>query len=285
MILKRTLLNRFFALLLAAVSIGAVSSCEPRTQDTPFIYGTQIDSANYYFLKGWEEILDNGRWTESELAFRKAIEFDPDWLLGKSMIGRITRDSEERQRLFEELNANKEQAGADERLLLDVNMLSMKASNNRDLGVANTPESTKARMQLAERNFGTFARKYPSDDYFKAEYIEFLHANHGAQVALDSLRLQASARQMLLGFYLSYAADLELELGNIERAIAMSMILDETLTDPSYLSPLMVHANIYISLDSLQKASDLVDRVVAADSNHIIALGMQRRLRRELESR
>ncbi|OEK00403.1 hypothetical protein BFP97_02240 [Roseivirga sp. 4D4] len=242
-------------------------------------YGTEVDSARYYFLKGWEEILDNGRWTESEVAFRKASALDPDWLLGKSMIGRITRNLEERQRLFAELDSLKDNAGEDERMLLDVNLLSMQSANNRGLGIPNSPEANRRRVELAERNFGKFSRKYPSDNYFKAEYIEFLHAIHGARVALDSLNILASAEQQQLGFYLAYAADLELELGNTDRAMALSLVLDEKLSDPSYLSPLMLKANIYISFDSLEKASELVDRVVAADSNHMIAKGLQSRIR------
>lgn len=268
--------------ILFLVLITILTSCSKSESVLISDYGTQVDSARYYFQKGWEEILDNGRWTESELAFRKASALDSDWLLGKSMIGRITRNLEERQRLYTELEARKNEAAPDERMLLDVNLLSMQAANNRGLGIANTQESTNTRMQLAESNFGAFARKYPSDNYFKAEYIEFLHANYGAQLALDSLKALATSDQMRLGFYLSYSADLELELGNIDRAMALSMILEETLTDPSYLSPLMVQANIYISLDSLQKASDLIDRVVEADSNHMIAIGMQTRLKQAL---
>ncbi len=245
-------------------------------------YGTEVDSARYYFMKGWEEILDNGRWTEAEIAFRKASSLDPDWLLGKSMIGRITRDLEERQSLFAELDSLKDNASEDERLLLDVNLLSMQSANNRGLGIPNMPEDNRKRVSLAETNFGKFSRKYPSDNYFKAEYIEFLHAIYGAKVALDSLNILATPEQQQLGFYLAYAADLELELGNTDRAMALSMVLDEKLGDPSYLSPLMLKANIYISFDSLEKASELVDRVVAADSNHMIAKGMQARIREAL---
>lgn len=271
-----------YKLIVSCLIIALCFSCQTSPSTAEYDYGTKIDSARYYFLKGWEEILDNGRWTESEIAFRKASNLDPDWLLGKSMIGRITRNLEERQSIFNALDAKKHQADQDERLLLDVNLLSMQAANNRGLGIANTQESTRIRMQLAEKNFGAFARKYPSDNYFKAEYIEFLHANHGAQLALDSLKALASPDQMSLGFYLSYSADLELELGNVDRAMALSMMLGETLTDPSYLSPLMVQANIYISMDSIQKASEIIDKVVAADSNHMIALGMQSRLKQEL---
>lgn len=258
------------------------NSCTSNDGGTQPDYGTDNELARTFFLKGWEEILDNGRWTEAEIAFRKASSLDPDWLLGKSMIGRITRDLEERQSLFAELDSLKDNASADERLLLDVNLLSMQSANNRGLGIANSPEANRKRVSLAESNFGKFSRKYPSDNYFKAEYIEFLHAIYGAKMALDSLNILATPEQQQLGFYLAYAADLELELGNTDRAMALSMVLDEKLKDPSYLSPLMLKANIYISFDSLEKASELVDRVVAADSNHMIAKGMQVRIREAL---
>ena len=250
-----------------------------------FDYGTQNDSARYHFIKGWEEILDNGRWTESEIAFRKASELDPEWLLGKSMVARITRNLEERQEILTYLQARKDQIGADQRMLLDVNIQSHIAANNRDLGIANSADFNQARRELAETNFGAFARKYPEDDYFKAEYIEFLHHNHGAQVALDSIEHLATPRQKMLGFYIGYAAALELELGNIDKAQVLSNKLEITLTDPSYLSPLMTKAQIFQAQDSLQNALALVNKVVAADPNHLIAVSMQSRLNQILENR
>lgn len=91
-----------FKLILSCLIFALCCSCSTSPSTIEYDYGTKIDSARYYFLKGWEEILDNGRWTESEIAFRKATELDPDWLLGKSMIGRITRNLEERQQLYAE---------------------------------------------------------------------------------------------------------------------------------------------------------------------------------------
>ncbi|MEL7122873.1 MAG: hypothetical protein AAFO07_25725, partial [Bacteroidota bacterium] len=101
------------------------------TDLTEFNYGTENDSARYYFFKGWEEIMDNGRWTESEIAFRKAIKHDPQWLLGESLVGGITRNTKERQNFLRELELAKDQSSVDERLLLDVNILSLIATNNR----------------------------------------------------------------------------------------------------------------------------------------------------------
>lgn len=271
-------------LLILAVWIVLISSCtDNQRANTSFDYGTKNDSARHYFLKGWEEILDNGRWTESEIAFRKAVELDPNWPLGKSLVGRISRDLEERQKLLQELEAIKDQVGPDERKLLEVNMLILEAANNRDQGIKNTQEFNKNRMQLAETNFGDFARKYPDDDYFKAEYIEFLHANRGTQVALDSLNAMATSAQKQLGFYISYSASMELELGNLDKAIELSKILNKKMTDPSYTAPLMLQARILMAQDSLQKAKAYVDKVVEIDTNHIIALGMQSRINNSLE--
>lgn len=261
-----------------------INGCSSPSSDLFYDYGTKSDSARYYFQKGWEEILDNGRWTESEAAYRKALALDPDWLLAKSLLGRITRDPEEKVGLLKYLQLHANEAAPDERLLLEVNMLSIGASVNRDRGVPNSAEFNQSRRVLAEKNFGDFARKHPKDDYFKAEYIEFLHANHGAQVALDSIAILANARQKNLGFYISYAAALQLELGNLKEAISLSKTLNEKLSDPSYLSPLVLKTQILMEQDSMAKAYELINQVVAADSNHIIASGMQARIKRALEN-
>ncbi len=263
-----------------------ISSCEQKTATgTIYDYGTQSDSARYYFIKGWEEILDNGRWTESEIAFRKAMEFDPDWPVGKSLVGRITQDLEERQRLLAELETIKAKVGPDERLLLDIFMPSMVTMNNRDQGVRSAPEAGKNRRALAEANFREFVHKYPEESYIKAEYIETLHANHGAKIALDSLNILASEEQAVLGFYISYAGTLGLELGNTEYATEMLHLLRYMLRDPSYTSPIMLKAQIDMAQDSLEKASQLVNKVVRMDPNHLIAVGMQRRINQALENK
>ena len=281
-LLKEPTLHKYLATIILTGLLISLSTCnaDPPSSavmdDTgSFDYGTESDSARYYFLKGWEEILDNGRWTESEEAFRKAVDFDPEWLLGKSLVGRITRNLEERQQLWQELESAKDQAGAYERQLLDVNLLSLEAANNRDRGIKNSEEFAKRRSQLALTNFGAFARKYPGDSYFKAEYIEHLHHNYGPEAALDSLNALATDDQMDLGFYISYSASLELELGNLEKAKRLYEQLKETLNNPSFTSPLMLRAEIYLHQDSLEKAKEYVDRVVQMDPNHLIALSRQ----------
>ena len=265
--------------LFIGLLVMSISSCRERTPEhTAYDYGTQSDSARYYFIKGWEEILDNGRWTESEAAFRKAMEFDPDWPTGKSLVGRITRNLEERQRLLSELQAIKDQVAEDERLLLDIFMPSMQAMNNRDQGIRSSAQAGRDRRARAEINFRKFVHRHPEESYILAEYIETLHANHGAQTALDSLNALASDAQHVLGFFMSYKASLELETGNTEAAKELLNILRYALPDSSYTSPLMLEAQIYMAQDSLLQAGKLINKVVKMDPNHLIALGMKNRV-------
>lgn len=263
-----------------------ICSCQQKTPEhRGYNYGTKSDSARHYFIKGWEEILDNGRWTESESAFRKAMEFDPDWPVGKSLVGRITRNLEERQQLLSELEAINGKVGEDEQLLLDIFIPSMRALNNRDQGIRSSPEAGEERRAKAEANFRKFVHKHPEESYILAEYIETLHANHGAQTALDSLNTLASEEQDILGFFISYKATLELETGNTDSARALLNILRYALPDPAYTSPLTLEAQILIAQDSLHEASKLVNKVVEMDPNHLIALGMKNRIDRALKDR
>ena len=252
----------------------SISSCDVDKQTSTFDYGTKNDSARFYYLKGFHEILDNGRWTESERAYRKALEFDPDYPLGKSLVGRITRNLDERQKLLEELLSVQDKVSPDEQLLLEVYLSSMESYNNRDKGIRASAESMAKRKQMVETNFKEFVRKYPNDDYVKAEYIEWLHVIHGPKAALDSLNLLATVEQKKLGFYISFAASLELELGNLEKAVALSRDLKNLMADSTYTSYKKLKAEIYVTQDSLQKAKRYLDQILEIDPNHIIALGM-----------
>jgi len=276
-------MSNFFYKAITGFFLLHLISCSQKP-NSGFDYGTKNDSARFYFHKGWAEIMDNGRWTESEQAFRKAAEIDPNWMLGKSMVARITQNLEERQQILQELEQQKNKVGKYERLLLEVNITSHIAANNRDQGIPNTKEFTQKRRALAKKNFGTFVRTYPEDHYFKAEYIEFLHADYGAQLALDSLNMLATPEQKQLGFYILYAGILEIELGHLDTATKLSQKLKKITSNPSYTSPLMLQAQILMAQDSIQQAYELVNKVIAMDPKHMIARGTQARLKLQLKT-
>lgn len=261
--------------VLVSIFMGLNASCDSRHDSNSFDYGTKNDSARFYYLKGFHEILDNGRWSESEKSFRKALEFDPDYLLGKSLVGRITTDLEEREALLDELQKNKGKANDDEKLVLDVYLMSIESYNKRDKGIKATSKHTARRRQIAESNFRKFIHKYPNDPYIKAEYIEGLHAMYGPKTALDSLDKLATKEQLKLGFYIRYKASLALELGKLEEGILLSKSLKPLMKDSTYTSYLKLKTEIYMAQDSLLKAKQCIDKVVKTDPKHIIALGMQ----------
>ena len=277
-------LSAFVLLLFILLPISACDSIDSSNHSNTFDYGTKSDSARFYYLNGFHEILDNGRWTESEKSFRKALEFDPDYILGKSLVGRITRELEEREILLQELRMVKDKASNDEKLLLDVYLLSIESYNNRDKGIIATSEFNAKRRQISESNFRKFVHKYPEDNYVKAEYIEVLHLIHGPKAALDSLRSLATEKQMKSGFYISSSASLELELGNIQKTIALSKDLEELMLDSTYTSYMKLKAEIYLAQDSLNKAKEYIDQVVKIDPNHIIAIGMQNAINNKLNN-
>ena len=64
-----------------------------------------------------------------EEAYRKALTFDPDFVLGKGIVGKITTNLQERQSILKQLQAKKEHVSDDERLLLD-DLLSICFGNN-----------------------------------------------------------------------------------------------------------------------------------------------------------
>lgn len=271
-------------LLYACTTSGKKNAATSATRtNTLFNYGTENDSARFYYLKGWTEILDNGRWTASETAYKKALEFDPNYTLGKSVAGRLEKNLIERKELLQELTKNKDKVSSDTKLLLDVYLLSMQTLNNRDEGIKSSPEFTTKRKRTAETNFRKFVHKYPEDDYVKAEYIEWLHFIHGPQIALDSLHSLATERQKKLGFYISFAASLELELGNIDKAIALAKKLKPLMRDSTYLSYLKLKAEIYLAQDSLAQAKKYIDQVVRIDSNHILAVRLQSEINQKLK--
>jgi len=261
-----------------------ISACSPETSSQAFDYGTSSDSARYYYIKGWQEILDHGRWIESERSFRKTLEFDPNYLLGKSQVGRITRDLNEREAIYEDILSQMTSLSDDERLLLDVYLKSIEATNNRDKGIEMPDDFMSNRKLQAESNFRKFIYKHPEDDYVKAEYIEWLHFIHGPQIALDSLKTLASPRQKELGFYISFAASLELELDKIDNAIALSESLEKLMGDSTYTSYMKLKAEIYLTQDSLQKAKECIDRVVRIDPKHQLAVRFQTQINEKLEN-
>ncbi len=258
-------------ILMLLLVIISVISCQQSHTTRAFDYGTKSDSALYYFDLGWEQIMDKGEWTNAETSFRKSVAFDPDFLIGKSLVGRITQNLDERIQLKQELESQKNTATSEERLLLDVYLLNIDIMNMRNQA---TPEEAQAITQkfqsLSEVNFRKFVHMFPEESYVKAEYIEVLRSVYGAKPALDSLKSLVSETQKNIPFFASYSASLETELGNFEQALVQAKQLKK-ITPQTSPSPEVLFAEIYFKMDSLMLAKRHIERALQIDPNHIIA--------------
>lgn len=267
-ILKKINAHLFFMLVL--IIICAIS-CQQSHDTKAFDYGTKSDSALYYFNQGWEQIMDKGEWTNAETSFRKSITFDPNFLIGKSLVGRITQNLDERIQLKQELESQKETATSEERLLLDVYLLNIEIMNMRNQATQEEArEITQKFQSLSESNFRKFVHIFPEESYVKAEYIEVLRSVYGAKPTLDSLKNLVNETQKDIPFFARYSASLETELGNFEQALLQAKHLKE-ITSEASPSPEVLFAEIYFKMDSLRLAKKHIERALQIDPNHLIA--------------
>ena len=253
-------------------------TCQYSSENESYNYGSESDSAVYYFNQGWRQILDNGQWALSESSFRKAIQFDSTFLIGKSLVGRISSNLAERQAIVEEIERQINDIEPSELLLLEAYLLSIQGMNALELKTENLTELRTQSRSVSESNFREFVYQFPDEAYIKAEYIEIIHAVHGANAALDSLEKLVTEDQSNLPFFISYSASLEVELGNFDKALELAELLKLTLNDSLMPEQYVLKANIYFKMDSIKMAKQFVEKAVELDSMHLIAEGLKKKI-------
>jgi len=226
--------------------------------------------------------MDVGNYTASEVAYRKMMSFDKDFLVGLSLLGRITGDLSERQDIERTLENRKQELDGDERLLLDNYIELVKLTNLRETD----PEAAKIQLEKAfasgEENLNVLVHQYPDEIYYKAEYIEVLHRNHGPQVALDSLYSLASMHQQQEPFLLGYAANMEAEAGNFENALDKAAVLANQIKDKQSPKPHVVYSDIYYKMGKFDKAKKYVQSALKLDPGNIDAQRLEKKITESL---
>ena len=258
------------------------TSCKKENASHRFNFGTENDSALHYYNKGWEYIMDTGEWTKSEASYRKAMTFDSEFVLGEGIVGKITTNLEERLDIYYKLESKKENVTIDERLLLDDLLLVLQLFNARDQGIKLDSDFYKDFYASSEKGMRAFIHKYPHESYIKAEYIEVLHANHGAQAALDSIEVLATPQQKMLPFYLSYAAFLESELGNYEHAFEKANQLKKVINNDQAPAVHYTYAQLYLDMDSLNMAKTNIEKTIALDPKHQLAFRVKAKVDKKI---
>lgn len=241
---------------------------------------TNSDSCLYYYYKGWEMVMDYGDFTASEKAYRKMANFDPDFLIGQSLLGRIATDVKEREKIYEDLLSKKNRLKGDELLLFEVFMELLHLMNVRVSNPEKAPDQVKKALQIGEINLRQITHRYPDDIYYKAEYIEVLHANHGAQLALDSLRILASPFQQKTPFLLGYAAVLEAELGQFDSALQKAEQLIKDFEGKTAPKPYAVFGAIYEQMGKKEAALEQIEKALSIDPGNISVQRIYKRLKK-----
>ena len=252
------------------------TSCQQKqnkssTDPAVYTYGAKNDSAVFYFNKGWEHILDYGQWTLSEKAFRKAVDFDSTFIVGKALVGKNTTNLNERIQILNDINSSQIKVSEDDQLILEVTHITLELFNARGQNMKLDQDFISNFLTTAEKNYRTFIHKYPNESYIKAEYIEVLNAIYGAKIALDSLHILTTPKQKKVPFFISYAATLESDLGNFEKALSIADDFNNQINDPNIPQPYVLYGSIYLKMDSLSLATSNLDKALQLDPNHIFA--------------
>ncbi len=240
---------------------------------------TPSDSAVHYYYEGWRQVMDEGNYTASETAYRKMMSYDTGFLVGLSLLGRITRDLGERQRIERILVQRKQEVTDDERLLLDNYIELVKLTNLRETDTLAAKEQLKKAFKSNEANLRVIVHRYPDEIYYKAEYIEVLHRNHGAQPALDTLYKIANTTQQNEPFLLGYAANMEAEAGNYKNALAKARSLDKKINDKRSPKPHVVYGDIYYKMGNFEKARHAIEMALKLDPGNIDAQRLEKKIK------
>jgi len=215
--------------------------------------------------------MDEGRYGPSEVSYRKALSFDPDFLIGKATLGRLTLDTTERNRIERELTGNHAELPEDERELLELYTNFVRFTNLREHSPAAAMDMLKKILPGGQKTLGKLVRKYPAEIYLKCEYVELINSNHGPQAALDSLAILTAERHADNHFLMGFQASLEAELGRHEKALGIAHRLASIITDKTEPKPWAVYAEVYLAMDSFKLAKEYADKAVFLDPRNLDA--------------
>lgn len=273
----------FLALLVGLTACGPTTALSPPSEGY-LPYTTTSDSALYYFTLGWQQIMDEGRYGPSEATYRKALSFDPDFLIGKATLGRLTLDTTERKRIEQELSDNHSELPQDERELLGLYTDFVRFTNLRAHNPTAALDMLKKVLPGGQEVLGKLVRKYPAEVYLKCEYVELINSNTGPEAALDSLAVLTEERHADNHFLLGFQASLEAELRNHEKALEIADRLEATITDKTEPKPWAVYANVYLAMDSLTLAKEYADKAVVLDPRNLDASRLQGRIKTKMNN-
>lgn len=227
--------------------------------------------------------MDFGDYSAAEVSYRKALTFDDEFLVGKSVLARLTTDLDERLALYKELEGKKNTIKGDERLILDVYIALTRYTNLRDQESHEVKSALAEAISLGEHNLGKIVRKYPHEIYLKSEYIEVLHSLYGAEAALDSISSLTSEVQQKNPFILGYRAILTAEIQQYDEALIYANQLAEILSEANVAKPDAILADIYYKMGDYETARIHADKANKIDPRNLDASRLKAKIDEQLD--
>lgn len=248
-------------------------------EDKPLsLYNTSSDSTLHYYHLGWHQILNQGFYGPAEISYRKALTFDSTFLVGQSVLARLTEDLQERQKFYDHISNHQDSVEGDEGDLLAVFLSLMEytliRAKDPDKASLYRPEMLAAAQAL----LCGLRQKHPNIDYIESECVEFIHATHGAAAALDSMSLFRSQSVVGNAFLAGYKAVLLAELEQFPEALALANKLSHTDKGEPIPRPDVILAHVYAGWGKWEQAKTHVDRAVNLDPRNLEATRLQQRI-------
>jgi len=262
-------------------------SCSEKTseKDGEFkLYQTSNDSTLHYYHLGWHQILNQGFYGPAEVSYRKALTFDSAFLVGQSVLARLTEDLQERQQFYDHISNHQNSVRGDEGDLLAVFLSLMEYT------LVRAKDPNKARlfrpemMAAAQALLCELRQKHPNIDYIESECVEFIHATQGASAALDSMSLFRSQSLVGNAFLAGYKAVLLAELEQFSEALILANELSRTDKGEPIPRPDVILAHVYAAMGSWEEAKIHVDKAVKLDHRNLEASRLQKRIIENLKT-
>lgn len=254
------MMNRFIFLVILVTLFIPVEA-----QELPWSFNH--DSSEYYFDQGWKYVMDEGNYSASEKAYRKLLEIDPDFLIGLSLLGRISVNLDEQLELLEKIQGSELPSDKPESNVLEVYTELHRLMIIRQTNPEKATEQAKKALNLSFEYLPEIIKEYPDEPYLLSEYIETIHYLNGPQAALDSILKHPLSKDVV--FLHGYKAMLLAELGKKDEALQQSDSLFLLFPKGGVPKPYAVKAQVYSALNENELAKRFAEIGLQIDPKNV----------------
>lgn len=259
-----------------AATIGSVPAT--LADSLLYAYGQTSEQALDHYRQGWSEILEYGRWTESERLYREALAVDQSFVIAMSVLGRITEDQAERSALTAEARRLAHTVDAHGRLVLDPYVQTLTLISARESDVKLPDNFREDLTDLAIDNYLSFLQAYPDEWAVRIEYLEWIHAKHGPGVAISEIERMRNENPIYVSRLSYFPAYFYAELGDYDQANTLAETFVGQLGPGEWPQVHYIRAFIAYERGDYPAAQMLIRKALVLDPRHLIAQRLQKKI-------